>query len=181
MVPTATTDPAGLEVGLTYNGVPTAPTAVGSYAVVASVVDGNHTGSATGTLVIAAESIATWRTSHFTTAEIAAGLAADGADPDSDGFTNAQEYVLGTNPRGGDPQPLAIIPAAGHFTLSFLARRAAGSGYAGLTRKYAVEASGDLANWQNYQSNILGADQTVTLTPPGDAGWNYYRLNVRLE
>ena len=50
---TATTSPAGLAVTLTYAGAATAPTAAGSYAVVATITDPNHTGSATGTLVIA--------------------------------------------------------------------------------------------------------------------------------
>jgi len=49
---TATTVPAGLAVSITYNGLTTAPTNVGSYAVVATVNDPNYQGSATGTLVI---------------------------------------------------------------------------------------------------------------------------------
>jgi uncharacterized Zn-binding protein involved in type VI secretion len=49
---TATTSPAGLEVSLTYDGSAQAPTAVGSYAVVATVNDANFQGSASGQLVI---------------------------------------------------------------------------------------------------------------------------------
>ena len=49
---TATTTPAGLTVGLTYNGSATAPANAGSYAVVATVSDANYQGSAGGTLVI---------------------------------------------------------------------------------------------------------------------------------
>ena len=48
----ATTSPAGLAVDFTYNGSPVAPTAPGSYAVVATINDANYFGSATGTLVI---------------------------------------------------------------------------------------------------------------------------------
>jgi hypothetical protein len=48
----ATTTPTGLAVGLTYNGSSTAPTAAGSYAVVATINDTNYAGAATGTLVI---------------------------------------------------------------------------------------------------------------------------------
>ncbi|MSM39796.1 MAG: hypothetical protein GJT30_09295 [Geobacter sp.] len=47
-----TTVPAGLTVAVTYDGSATAPTAVGSYAVVATVSDANYLGSASGTLVI---------------------------------------------------------------------------------------------------------------------------------
>ena len=50
---TATTDPAGLTVEITYNGSATAPTAAGSYAVTGTVNDANWQGSATGTLTIA--------------------------------------------------------------------------------------------------------------------------------
>jgi hypothetical protein len=50
---TSTTNPAGLNVTYTYNGSSTAPTAAGSYPVVATVNDPNYSGTATGTLVIA--------------------------------------------------------------------------------------------------------------------------------
>jgi len=50
---TATTVPAGLGVTLTYDGGSTAPTVVGSYAVVGTVNDPNYQGSASGTLTIA--------------------------------------------------------------------------------------------------------------------------------
>jgi len=49
---TATTVPAGLPVTFTYNGSTTAPTAAGSYTVVATVSNPNYTGTASGTLVI---------------------------------------------------------------------------------------------------------------------------------
>ena len=49
---TATTNPSGLTVYFTYDGSPTAPTAVGSYAVVGTINDTNYQGSATDTLVI---------------------------------------------------------------------------------------------------------------------------------
>ena len=49
---TATTNPAGLGVTLTYNGLAGAPTVANAYAVVATVNDTNYQGTATGTLVI---------------------------------------------------------------------------------------------------------------------------------
>ena len=49
---TATTVPSALPVTFTYNGSATAPTAVGSYAVVATVNSPNYIGTASGTLVI---------------------------------------------------------------------------------------------------------------------------------
>lgn len=49
---TVTTSPAALPVSVTYNGSTTPPTNAGTYTVAATVTDANHTGSATGSLVI---------------------------------------------------------------------------------------------------------------------------------
>ena len=70
---TATTVPPGLPLAIAYDGSPTAPTAAGSYAVVATVTDPNFTGSASGTLVVT--------------------LAAcnDGLDDDGDGFVDTAD------------------------------------------------------------------------------------------
>ena len=183
----ATTDPSGLTVDLTYDGSTVAPSAAGSHAVVATVNETNYTGWAAGTLVISGDALTAWRAAHFTPEEIAAGLAADGVDADGDGFINLSEYTLGTDPRAFTPQPLAITPAAGNpITLSFVARSATGAGYAGLTRKYDIETTTDLANPNSWQAvaghtNIVGADQTIDVTLPGDSPNKFYRLNVRLE
>ena len=50
------TEPADLEVTLTYDGAAAPPVDAGSYAVEAVVVDRNHEGSTTGTLVVARRS-----------------------------------------------------------------------------------------------------------------------------
>ena len=50
---TATTNPSGLTVDLTYDGSPTPPTNAGSYAVVGIINSATYSGLATGTLVIA--------------------------------------------------------------------------------------------------------------------------------
>lgn len=52
-VVTATTTPPGLTVAITYEGTSTPPTNAGSYAVVATIVDGVYSGTASGTLVVA--------------------------------------------------------------------------------------------------------------------------------
>ena len=50
---TVTSDPPGVSFSVTYDGLPDAPSAVGSYPVVATITDPNYTGpDATGTLVI---------------------------------------------------------------------------------------------------------------------------------
>jgi pectin methylesterase-like acyl-CoA thioesterase len=52
IVPTVVTEPAGLNVTLSYNGSPNPPTALGSYNVVATIQDAVYQGSFSGTLVI---------------------------------------------------------------------------------------------------------------------------------
>ncbi|HRT04705.1 MAG TPA: MBG domain-containing protein [Kiritimatiellia bacterium] len=49
---TVQTDPVGLAVAVTYDGVPEAPVATGLYAVVATVVSPGYAGSASGLLVV---------------------------------------------------------------------------------------------------------------------------------
>ena len=49
---TVTTTPAGLDTLVTYDGSTTPPSAVGSYAVTATVTDANHAGSVSGILQI---------------------------------------------------------------------------------------------------------------------------------
>ena len=186
-VATATTSPPGKTIAITYNGSATAPSNAGSYAVVATITDPNYTGAASGTLVIGTVSLDPWRTSQFTPEQIAAGLAADNADPDGDGFTNLDEYVMGTNPQSATPQPLAITPTANNrITLTFFARSATGSGYAGLTRRYDLQQStnsADPGSWQPVAgyTDIVGTDQTVTVTLPISAPVRFHRLKVRLE
>jgi hypothetical protein len=53
---TISTTPVGLTVQVTYAGVSTVPTAIGTYAVVATVVDVNYAGSAQASLVIGSNS-----------------------------------------------------------------------------------------------------------------------------
>jgi hypothetical protein len=49
---TPTTVPSGLPVTFTYNGSATAPTAAGTYTVVATISNGDYAGSAAGTMTI---------------------------------------------------------------------------------------------------------------------------------
>ena len=114
----ASTSPAGLSVSLTYNGSSTAPSSHGSYAVAATVNDANYNGSNSSTLIIQGQSIAGWRAQHFSPEQITAGLAADDADPDGDGWKNLPEYALGMNPTSRNPALLPVRDANG-LTLTF--------------------------------------------------------------
>ena len=181
------TSPTGLLTTVTYGGSPTAPTDAGTYAVVATVTDPNHTGSASDTLVITANLMASWQNDHFSAAEITAGLADDTANPDGDDFNNLKEYILGTDPRAFTPSPLGLAFAnGGQVTLSFVARSATGAGYTGKTREYDVEWSSNLADpndWHGLDGHtgIVGDDNTVQVTLPVDGARKFFRLNVRIK
>ena len=182
---TVTTTPANLGLAITYNGSTTAPTAAGSYTVAATVTDANYTGSASGTLVIAVP-ITSWRQLYFGTTS-STGTAADSADPDGDGMTNLQEYTFGTNPSSANNAALFSATRSGaNITLSFSAQQAAGTGYAGLTRHYAIESTTDLttpASWSAVAgySDIVVGNQTVTATVAATGARSFYRLKAWLQ
>ena len=134
----------------------------------------------------AAETVADWRSTYFTPEEITAGLAADGADADGDGISNLDEYLLGTDPHAATPPILTMTLVGNNCTLSFLARSATGPGYGGLTRKYDLVASSDITtpnSWADMvgSTNIVGDDQTHSVTLPLAPPSKFYRLKVRLE
>lgn len=82
-----TTVPAGLATTVTYNGSATVPSALGSYAVVATVDDSNYSGSASDTLTITAEP----------TLYLAPPVRSEGDSGSSDAGVNAQLSVASTN------------------------------------------------------------------------------------
>ena len=182
---TATTAPASLAVSYTYNGSATMPTAAGSYTVVGTISSATYAGGATGTLVIA-EAVTAWRQLYFSTTANT-GIAADAADADGDGFTNGQEYIVGTLPTVTNAVPLLSVSSSGNNSLlTFTATQSAGTGYAGLTRHYALETTTHLANplsWSAVSgySDVVGANQTVIVTRPMSGNTGFYRLKAWLQ
>ena len=246
----ATTNPPGLTVKLTYNGSTTAPTNAGSYAVLATIVDAYRTISASGTLVIAKatpsitkkptarsiargqtlaratlrggtasvpgsfaftkpttvpavgmalqsvtftptdttnyltitttvvvtvkasgsqsiapESLASWRARCFSPKQIAAGQAADDADPDGDGLENFAEYALGTDPLVLTP-PLTAVKNSEGLVLTF--ERPAGLPDV----LYAAVSSDDLIHWNPCRLELVaeGPVQTMRAIDPLTSG-----------
>lgn len=136
--------------------------------------------------ITVSEPITTWRQLHFETTQNS-GSAADTEDPDGDGITNANEYIMGNIPTQADASsPLAVEAEIGNFTITFVAKKSEGLGYAGLTRRYSLESSTDLANIGDWEivagyTNIVGENQTVTATVPSSGNRCFYRLRITLE
>ncbi len=108
----ASTTPGGLTVNLTYNGSGTAPRAVGSYTVAATVSDTNYQGTGAGTLTISkATPVITWATPaqiSYGTALPASALNATASVPGSFSYSAAAGAVL---PLGGNTLSVIFTPA----------------------------------------------------------------------
>jgi CSLREA domain-containing protein len=140
---TATTNPAGLSVSITYNGSTTAPTNAGSYPVVATITNPNYTGSATGTLMInpAAATVQLSRLTQtytgspisVTATTIPAGLSVSITyNGSATAPTNAGSYpviatITSANYTGSATGTLTINPAAATVQLSGLTQTYTGS------------------------------------------------------
>jgi Ig-like domain CHU_C associated len=109
-----------------------------------------------------------WKQHYFTETTLAnTEISGNAADADGDGISNENEYIFGTDPMQRDAAPLLIVAVeANQITLSFPTRQAAGIGYEGMTRHYAIESSHTLANddWQVVPSaaDIKSNDQTYS-------------------
>jgi len=189
---TVTTVPPGLTVDLTYNLSPTPPSAIGSYGVVATVNETNYAGTASGTLAISEAAIITWRKDHFTADEIAAGLAADDADPDGDGVTNLAEFAFNGDPRSSASTGMfATRLAGGSLTYTCAVRRGAvfapNAGQAQVSLAidgliYTLEGSRTLSGTWDGVINDQGASDTApagsSLPDLSGTGWQYHTFSA---
>lgn len=114
-----------------------------------------------------------WRQAAFSTSANT-GNAADGADPDGDGFPNLLEYALGTVPTNPASVSLLSPQVSGlRLQLSFLRARA------DLT--YEVQASSDLLGWTTFATNPGSVGQSVSVTDTADLGVSTPRRFLRLR
>jgi hypothetical protein len=115
-----------------------------------------------------------WRLANFGTLANT-GDAADGADPDGDGWANAQEFAGGTNPKDGASflKIVAVTQSGGDVLVSF-------SSAVGKT--YRLESSSTLAggSWSTVQDHIAGTGGAVQVADSGGAAHTkrFYRVVV---
>lgn len=170
-----TTNPAGLGVSVTYAGSATAPSALGSYAVVATISDTNYQGSKSDTLVIRGQQVTEWVNQYFTPQQVHAGLSADDADPDGDGIPNLMEYALGSNPGTRNSGLSEPVRDANGLTLTFTRPKDLPNVV------YSAVSSDDMSTWYPLTLEVIndGAVQTIRVRDPLSSG-NANRRFIRL-
>jgi Ig-like domain CHU_C associated len=142
--------------------------------------------TATVTVTVTLDPYAAWRGAQFSPADAGdPAISGPGADPDGDGVSNEREYIFGTVPLTTEPEPTPAITVTGNqFRLSFLARRAAGPGYEGRTRRYAVDTTTDVGAgpWTPVPlvSDVIGDDQEVVCIMPIGSDRIFCRLRISL-
>ncbi|MEO7934381.1 MAG: autotransporter-associated beta strand repeat-containing protein [Chthoniobacterales bacterium] len=131
--------------------------------------------ASSGTLSLTAMTVVeNWRSTYFgTTAN--SGNAADNADPDGDGMTNAQEFAAGTDPKSNASalKVSNVAPSGNDMVISFPTV----SG-----KVYRVERSDTLqsGSWTTVQDNLAGTGGVVQVTDAGGAmqGKRFYRVLI---
>jgi len=109
------------------------------------------------------------------------------ADYDSDGLTTLEEYIAGTEPTNGASTFGLTLGADGSNVLvSFETVQANGTGYAGMSRRYALEQRSDIRSggiWGGVpgHTNLPGDGATITYTNPPGQNAEYFRARVWLE
>jgi hypothetical protein len=116
------------------------------------------------------EAYLAWRDTHFSEAEIAAGLSGLDEDPDGDGLSNWNEFVADTDPRDGSTYFAMDIDAG---AVSFGTSS---------NRLYTVEYSTNLvaAPWAPLVEGEPGTGSTVSIVHTNDYDSCFYRTKVAL-
>lgn len=152
---TVTTNPSGISTSVTYNGSLVVPTNAGTYAVVATIDDGIHTGSSSATYVIAK---ATPTVSWSTPAAITYGTALSGTQ------LNATASVAGTftySPPSGTILNSGTQPLSVNFTPADAANY---NSVTGTTVNIVVNTAAATLSLSNLNQAYDGTPKTVTVT-----------------
>ena len=116
-----------------------------------------------------------WELAYFTNLVAAAPQ----GDDDGDGQANLSEFIMGLDPTIVDQLDLSIV--SNGTVVAFSVPVASGTGYAGLTRYYALLDSATLTNWSStaMQGAATGSAEYYPI-PTGPTN-EFYRLQITLE
>jgi hypothetical protein len=148
----ATTDPAGLTVTLTYDGSATVPTAAGTYSVVATIDDANYEGSASGTLVISKA------TATVTLGNLAATY--DGSSKSASATTEPEGLTVNLTYDGSATVPTAAGTYSAVATIDDANYEGTASGTLVIGKAAATVTLGDLA--ATYDGSAKAASATTS-------------------
>ncbi|MGA3162031.1 MAG: MBG domain-containing protein [Terracidiphilus sp.] len=152
---TATTNPTGLTVNLTYNGSSNAPILAGNYAVVGTISDTNYSGTSSGTLVISKA------TASVTLGSL--GQTYTGSALSATATTNPTGLTVNFTYNGSSTSPTAAANYAVVGTISDANYTGTNSGMLVIAKATATVTLGNLA--QTYNGSELSA--TATTNPTG--------------
>jgi VCBS repeat-containing protein len=159
----ATTVPAGLTVGLTYDLSATAPSLPGTYAVVATVSDPNYVGSASGSLVISPK------------APVFSGYSASSKPNQAIGIARAKILSRASDPYGGKVAlPRVFGPSAQGGTVSLAGNNVT---YTPATDFVGVDTFE--VELTNPAGGVTRGLVTITVTGTGTAAQNLVQLTLR--
>lgn len=139
------------------------------------------------TVNASADPYSAWKAAQFSPADVMnPAISGPDADPDGDGSSNNREFAYGTLPTLPEPEPkLSIRLTGGQVELKIFGRRATGAGYAGLTRRYTIESSGNGSpgSWGALASanSVAGADADITTLVTPSAGRAFFRVRVSVS
>ena len=187
-----TISPGGIPVITTYNGSTLAPSAIGTYSIVASnsadTINSNWLASSTNAILTIYDPSGNWRQYYYGTTNNSGAAASTAVC--GNGLNNNANYTFGINPTNPATSPLLSISNESNnsLTLSFTAQAAGpGPGYSGLSRYYNLEATTNLTNSNEWNpipgySNILGSNQVISLSTNASIGPKcFYRLKAWLQ
>jgi hypothetical protein len=156
---TATTNPTGLAVNITYNGSSTAPINAGSYAVVATITSSNYQGSASGTLVIAKGTSVTTITSDTPNPSVVGQMVTMSFQvAASAGVAVPTGSVTITASTGEACGPVTLVSGAGSCSITFTT-----AGVRTVTASYS--GSNNFLGSASATVNQTAGDFSITATP----------------